>query len=172
MRKDRAFVRLLNLDCIIAPTEVVYLASSRQTLLGEIDRMQKGIETFPFQIEERTKVIEAIDLILARHKLNIDATGLPGIKRNKPSLLPHGKLQQYITRVFREAPKGAVLGSFTISSEVHRFSGLQLDRKSFNHLHKTVLKALNHLQKRGAIVRTNKDDASSADAAMWRVVDC
>lgn len=171
MRKDRAFVRLLNLDCIIAPTEVAYLASNRQTIVGEIDRMKKGIERFPAEIEERNKVLEAIDLILARHKLNIDATGLPGVKRNKQSLLPHGKLQQYITRVFREAPEGAVLGSFTISSEVHRFSGLQLDRKPFNTLHKNVLKALNHLQKRGAIVRTNKLDTPSAEAAFWRVAD-
>lgn len=171
MRKDRAFARLLDLDRYAAPQEICYLVGERQTLVGEIDRMRKGIERFPFQIEERTKVIEAIDLVLARHKLSVDATAVQGMRRNKPRLLPYGHMQQFILRVFREAPDGAELKTFTISSEVHRFSGLQLNRKDFNTFHSQVLKSLNHIQKTGIVVRINKHDSLSPDAAIWRLAD-
>lgn len=42
---------------------------------------------------------------------------------------------------------------------------------SFNTCTSNVLKALKHLQKRGAIVRTNKLDAPSVEAALRRVAD-
>ena len=171
MRKDRAFARLLNLDTINAPAEVAYLVSNRQTIVGEVDRMRRCIDRYPAEIEERIKVLDAIDLILDRHRLNIDATGIPGVKRRRPRMLPYGKLTQHITRVFREALEGATLGTFEISTGVHRLSGLNLERKAFNALHKVVLKQLNHLAKRGAIERINKPDSPSAETALWRVVD-